>query len=591
MMHTISPDEMSKKLKPILGDKIDKIYLNYLFTDDLDKKKQIAQFIQALYAKFVNHDMLKSQIFLEPPKKEQVAGDYPVGTVCYANTDLHTFNLREHDLQRHICITGMSGSGKTTLAYQLLKNLVDKNKPFLVMDWKKSFRPLMLIADDVLLFTIGNSTISNGFRININRPPKGVPPKEWISILTDVIVESFSASHGTATILSDTLDRAYHDFKVYEGSENYPTWYQIMDRLSDMEGDRTRSKRETEWISSAIRIAHSLTFGDYGKCVNTKGVNETNVEELLNQKVVFELYSLNTFQKKFFCEFILTYIYKLKKNNNKISAGFEHAILVDEAHNIFLKDKATFMKETVTDMIYREMREYGIGLICLDQHISKLSETVVGNSACTIAFQQMLPQDVEIVTRLMQLTDPEQKNYFPMLTVGQAIVRLAERYNSPFMVKIPFIQLKKEFVNDEFVMSRMNEYSKMRAILAALEASKDPTFREEMEGLRKKVYQSGWIATTDELVEIHSKDPEPLREHVEDTLGEEEKKFLALVKRERLSVSEAYRLLGLSGRKGSAIKEFLEKKQLIVVVEEKNDRGWKKIIMPLEGEISVKAMA
>jgi hypothetical protein len=591
MMHTISPDEMSKKLKPILGERIDKIYLNYLFTDDLDKKRQIAQFIQALYSKFVNQDMLKNQIFLEPPKKEQVAGEYPVGIVSYANTDLHTFNLRENDWQRHICITGMSGSGKTTLAYQLLKNLIDKDKPFLVMDWKKSFRPLMTISDDVLLFTIGNDTISNGFRININRPPKGVPPKEWISIITDVVIESFNASHGTATILSDVLDQAYHDFKVYEGSENYPTWYQIMDRLSEMEADKTRSKRETEWIASAIRIAHSLTFGDYGKCVNTKGMNETNVEELLKNKVVFELYSLNTSQKKFFCEFILTYIYKLKKSNNQISKGFEHAIIVDEAHNIFLKDKATFMKETVTDMIYREMREYGISLICLDQHISKLSETVVGNSACTIAFQQMLPQDVEIITKLMQLTDIEQKNYFPMLQVGQAIVRLAERFNSPFLVKIPFIQLKKEFVNDEFVINRMNEYLKLRSIMKALDVSKEPTFREEMEVLRKKVYQAGWVATTDELVELHSKEPEPLRNIVTDLINDDEKRFLTLIKRERLSVSEAYRLLGLSGRKGTAIKESLEKKQLIAVVEEKNDKGWKKIIMPLEGEISVKAMA
>ena len=29
-------------------------------------------------------------------------------------------------------------------------------------------------------------------------------------------------------------------------------------------------------------------------------------------------------------------------------------------------------------MIYRELREYGISLICLDQHISKLSDTVKG---------------------------------------------------------------------------------------------------------------------------------------------------------------------------------------------------------------------
>ncbi|MBN2458729.1 ATP-binding protein [Candidatus Woesearchaeota archaeon] len=580
MQHPITIEEMSRKLRPILGEKMDQLFMNYNMAEELEKKKQIANIIYALYIKYISHAVLKDQILLEPPTKEMVKGEYPIGIISYANNDLYSFNMREHDWQRHMCITGMSGSGKTTLAYQLIRNFIVKNKPFLIMDWKKSFRPLMLIDQDILLFTVGNETISNGFKVNINRPPKGVPPKEWISILTDVILESFTASHGTAKILAETLDQAFKDFKVYQGSENYPTWRQIYDRLLEKENESRMNRRETEWLTTAVRIAHMLTFGDYGKCLCTKGTEEMTVEEIMDKRVVFELYSLNTVQKKFFCEYLLTYIYKMKKNLNMTADEFEHAIIVDEAHNIFLRERPSFMRETVTDMIYREMREYGESLICLDQHISKLSETVVGNSACIVAFQQILPQDVEVISTLTQLRD--KRNYFSMLDVGQAVVRLAERYNDPFMIKVPYIPLKKENVENDYVIQRMKAYIRTCLLKKAINNStEEKKINEEMEGLRKIYFKSGVNTTASELKRIHIDEaPKTFHEVVVDNLTGEENAFLELVKSQELSVSQAYAKLGLSARKGNALKDSLIKKQLIQVKEEKNEKGWKKLLMP-----------
>ncbi|MBU1199181.1 MAG: DUF87 domain-containing protein [Nanoarchaeota archaeon] len=586
----VSVEEMCKKLKPILGVKIDKLYMNYSFADELAKKSEIARFIHALYIKYVSHAVLSNQILLEPPAKENVMGEYPIGVVSYANNDLYNFNLREHDWQRHVCITGMSGSGKTTLAYQLIRNFIVKEKPFMIFDWKKSFRPLMLIDEKLLLFTVGNNQVCNGFKVNINRPPRGVPPKEWISMLSDVIIESFSASHGTAKIIAEVLDKAFKDFKVYEGSENYPTWYQIRDRLLDMEENQRGKRRESEWVTSAVRIAHMLTFGDIGNTICTKGTEEMTVEELLDKKVLFELYSLNSVQKKFFCEYLLTYIYKLKKSTSMTSDHFQHAIIVDEAHNIFLRDRPIFMKETVTDMVYREMREYGTSLICMDQHISKLSETVVGNSACIIAFQQILPQDVDTISNITQLRDKRQ--YFSMLDVGQAIVRLAERYNDPFLIKVPYIQLKKENVSNEFVIQRMKVFMNDYLMKKAITQSKEEVIIDEMEELRKIYYKSGVNATKEEIKEIHlDNEPRPYREVVADNVKGEEKAFFDLVKKQELSVSQAYKKLGLSARKGNMIKDALIEKKLIEVKEEKNAKGWRKLLIPTTNEISLAASA
>lgn len=312
--------------------------------------------------------LLDSNILLEPPKEQEILGQYPLATVIYNDKKLFEFGLDEKDWPRHVCITGMSGSGKTTFALNVLKNFIERGKPFLVFDWKKSFRALA--KQNILTFTIGNEAISNLFKMNINQPPKGVEPKEWINVLCDILTESFGVSFGVHKVLLETLDEIFDKWGVYQGGKHYPNWLHVK-KMLEIRAKEAKG-RETTWYESALRIASVLTFGSFGKVINYEGKKNLPIEELFDKKVIFELNSLGNIEKKFFCEFILTYIYKLKKAKDcRVDNSFDYAILVDEAHNIFLKNKTNFLSESVTDMVYREMREYGISLICLDQHISK----------------------------------------------------------------------------------------------------------------------------------------------------------------------------------------------------------------------------
>jgi len=468
--YKLTVEEICNKLRPVFGKRIDEVYLKYAMAETKEEREEIAHLLNALYHKHLS-ELLDKKVLLEPPK--QLDGDYDLANVVYADKKVGSFNLREKDWVRHVCISGMSGSGKTTLAFHVIRNFLEKNKPFLIFDWKKSFRPLLLVDNEIMNFTVGNDSVSNLFKMNINEPPKGVSPKEWINVLCDLLAESFFASYGVHKIILETLDEAFKEWGIYKGSKNYPTWNHIKWRLEEKLG-KTKG-REAGWLESALRIASVLTFGDFGKCLNYKGENSFRVEDLLDKKVIFELNSLGNIEKKFFCEFILTYIYKLKKaNQTRITNDFEHAIIVDEAHNIFLKDKTHFVNESVTDMIYREMREYGTSLVCLDQHISKLSDTVAGNSACHIAFQQQLPNDIETISRLMQLAD--RKEFFSKLPVGSAIVKLSERYNNPFLIEVDEIRLRDEEVTNGDIISRMNFLFQSRG----LEEGEDEEFRENL---------------------------------------------------------------------------------------------------------------
>ena len=471
LQRSLSIEEISTKLKPILGNKIDELYFRYSMSESPEERSQIVQILSALYQKHLGK-FLDKKVLLEPPEQSAVSGEYELSKVIYANKELFPFALREQDWPRHVCISGMSGGGKTTLALNILQKFIEKDKPFLVFDWKKSFRSLIHTDPSIMCFTVGNNSISNLFKTNINIPPKGVSPKEWINTLCDLLTESFCVSFGVHKILLETLDEVFEGWEVYKGSQHYPNWMHIK-KMLEIKSREARG-REATWYESALRIATVLTFGDFGKVINYDGKKSLSVDELFDKKVIFELNSLGNVEKKFFAEYILTYIFKLKKaNSQKNQETFNHAILVDEAHNIFLKSKTYFVSESVTDMIYREMREYGTCLICLDQHISKLSDTVKGNSACHIAFQQQLPQDVYDVSSIMQL--PEKREIFTQLPVGFAVVKLSERYTSPFLIKVPYTDLRNSTISDE------NIASKMDCVIQGVEVEKsDPEFREAL---------------------------------------------------------------------------------------------------------------
>jgi len=682
---SLSIEQLCNKLRPLLGKKVDDIYLRYAMSSSLDEKSEIANILNALYYKNLG-ELLDQRVLLEPPKFESMQGEYPIAKVSYADKEVYDFSLREHDWPRHVCISGMSGSGKTTLALRILNNFIKKDKPFLVFDWKKSFRPLILAGDDVMCFTVGQEKVSNLFKMNINCPPKGVEPKEWINVLCDLLTESFFVSYGVHKVLLETLDEAYEEWGVYKGSENYPTWNHIKWYLEE-KLNKTKG-REGGWIESALRIASVLTFGNFGTVCNYKESDSLSVEDLLDKKVILELNGLGNIEKKFFCEFVLTYIYKLKKSQEKNAEGrFDHAILVDEAHNIFLKTGTNFSKESVTDMIYREMREYGTSLICLDQHCSKLSDTVKGNSACNIAFQQQLPADIMDISYLMQLKD--QRQYFSMLPIGYAIVKLSERYNSPFLIKTSPLKFREGQVTDNEVRKRaqnmilnmgfkkgidpeFNErliaaepefinYHDRVEVVNANPIKRPSPYEEKKTEAIQPVLQFTTIEKSSELkgedvvdfVSIQNvkedslynltKTQSILFEFVEDKLdkgyelkhienileqGKDEGNYslediacvinTVLVKRlnshgvttlekqnnykvdnfnninldrehkmflrfleenqEDTGTVNIYRTLGFSSRKGNKIKNELLEKNLIFIQEEKNDKGWKKVI-------------
>jgi len=143
----IRVQELCRKLKPVLGKKIDQLWAAYLAESDADGKADIEQVLELLAAKHLGQDYQPDRSPFPPPEKAfAMSGDIKLGSVTYGRRELYPFFLKSHRLKEHILIAGRSGSGKTNLTFVLMDRIMDRGIKVLALDWKRGYRDLLYIA-------------------------------------------------------------------------------------------------------------------------------------------------------------------------------------------------------------------------------------------------------------------------------------------------------------------------------------------------------------------------------------------------------------------------------------------------------------
>jgi len=185
----------------------------------------------------------------------------------------------------------------------------------------------------------------------------------------------------------------------------------------------------------------------FGAVLNTK--DNSHIAELLDHNVVLEMDGLSSSSDKtMFSEALTLYLYRYRLAQGP-QDKLSNIIILEEAHNLLLK-KSSESKESVLETSIRMVRQYGLGYIFVDQSASLLSKVAFANSYATIALSQKLRSDVQTISGAMNLTD-EQKQSLNTLPVGTAVVRLADEYPEPFLVKIRLCPIREGSVTDKAV--------------------------------------------------------------------------------------------------------------------------------------------
>ncbi len=448
-------EKIANKLKPLMPETV-RHWMRVRELSEPDVKSLIEkQIISTAYQTLGDfHD----KILLSLPTAKKAKGSIDLGTIIY-DKEKWPFGLSNNELIQNMAILGRSGSGKTNVAFHILQQLVAKKIPFVFLDWKRTVRHMIpMFKEKINIYTPGRSLLK--FPFNPFVVPPGVESNVYVNQVVDVMSEAFNLGEGSRSILRKAIA------KLYKENNLCPTTTEIISEIDKMsDKDRVRG-----WKITALRALESMEFSEISS--KDRISQEQITQKLLHENTVVELDALGQESKKFLVPMLCLWLYYVRLN----SADREElklVIFIEEAHHILHK-KDLRSNESVLEMLFRQCRELGIGIIVIDQHPHLLSAAALGNTYTTIFLNQKDPSDINKAAAV-SLIDNEEKNFFSMLPVGQAIVKLQDRWTKPFLVNFPLVNIKKGSVTDDF-LARYSAVNKSKKTDSSCNTSVLPKF-------------------------------------------------------------------------------------------------------------------
>ena len=246
------------------------------------------------------------------------------------------------------------------------------------------------------------------------------------------------------------MDAVYEEAGVYDGTvQEWPTFKDVLVGARSMD---TRG-REAGWFSSALRALSSLCFGGMGELLNS--CNNRSIDHILDSNVILELDGLSQADKTFSVQACLLYLHS-KKIAENVREHFDRCVLIEEAHHILSGQRTSLIgAESVMDTVYREIREFGISLVLLDQMPSKLSGFALANSYAVICMNMSNRADINAMAQTLLLDSS--KDVLGTLEVGEAVVKLQGRISRPFQISIPEFKIQKGRMTDTDIREHMQQ--------------------------------------------------------------------------------------------------------------------------------------
>ena len=409
-------EELIRRIRPLIGHKADQIWASYLASDK-QEQTLLNQALNQLHTRLVD-DYRNEKIILPPPSQfHQLHGDYPIGLIHYADKPLYPFSLLQKELTAHIGVFGRTGAGKTYFVKGLLaSHIIHHKKPAIIFDWKDTYTdlpyPTTIIKPGITPFRFNPLALDD---IPQNQH------KTYIRQIVELFIESFLEDlklltvQGVESLLLLGVDTLLNQHPKI-------TFHDLYQYIRTFKG----KMREMDWKTTAENILYKLTTGPLGVVLENPS---TTIESLTTSPIVFELSNIgNAKDKSFFIKSLLLRLYYHYQSKGT-SSDLIQLIVLEEAHNILLRKSGGH--ESILERLFREVREFGVGLCVIDQHPSLISLPALG-TYCTVAFNLSLAQDRVAMASALNLQHP---HYLGKLHSRFAIVKIQDRYVEPFLIK------------------------------------------------------------------------------------------------------------------------------------------------------------
>jgi len=410
--------------------------------EEIQNRESFAQDIEIIAEKYLKEKPLENQqILLEPPSIKDLKGEFLLGDVIYNKKKLNSLHLKSEDFLKQVGIFAITGEGKTNLAYLLAMQLAKSKTPFMVIDWKRSWRNLLSLGDkhpelkNVQVLTIGRETLP--FLWNVFRAPPGTDKNFWVGTISDALERSHLSGPGVAYYFNKIYSKLFKGLS----DEFYPNFF---DGIRELRNIKVFG-REANWKQTAQRIFQSFTLGRASKVFNAR--NPIKLEALLDKQVILELdLEMPKCLRMFFSEMILRWIHLYRLSQGETD-NLKHVLFLEEVHNLFAQ--TSFNKDNSSiENLYREIRGFGQGIVSITQHPSLLPIELLGNCHTQIYLGLQHKDDIEMARKSLFLNYDEDP-YFNILKVGECIVKIKNRVE-PCLVKTPLVPVQKKMVTDEW---------------------------------------------------------------------------------------------------------------------------------------------
>lgn len=420
-------EKIAAKLRPLIPSKIDHwMRIREIAEPDLRSliEKQVVSTAYKMLRDF------NGKILLSLPPETKCKGSIGLGTIIYDKLKWPV-GISKNELLQNMGVYGRSGAGKSNFCYHLIKQLDQLGINYLFFDQKRNLRDLLFsLKNKVNVYTAGRSLLKFGFNPFIT--PPGLEPSVYIGQLVDVMASAFTLGEGAKSIVQKAISACYQQ------GNSCPATQDIIHEIDKIEA----KERIRGWKISALRAMESLRFSNIASDAISQ---EEMTRAIIHENTIIELDGLSNGARSFLIPILYQWIFQVKLNSPG-REKLEMAIVTDEAHIVFGKQQGR-SGETLMERIFRMTRELGISNIILDQTPTLISKAVLANCYTTVFLNLSSVTDQALAASVC-LLDSEEKRYFSMLPVGQAICKLQGKYTDAFLIEIPWVQFTKGSVND-----------------------------------------------------------------------------------------------------------------------------------------------
>jgi hypothetical protein len=371
------------------------------------------------------------------------------------------------DMDSHLAIYGLPRQGKTTSAFSIVAQLLRSGLVPLIIVPAKSFdwRKFKHLFPTTRIFTAGDSQTSP-LRINIWRPPSGVPLAKWLHRLVDVFSAWLPNDDVISMHFDDVLHTMYRNcgWSIRDNIQGrpillvdfYDAVVEVLNRLDY--GPEIRQN-----FIGALQARLGAIFRNHALVDIFNTPSGITFEELLHRPTIIEMEKLYRDNKRLLagvltagvCEYILA--------NPRSSV--DNLLVLEEAHT-FLKNpsrpgrespsSSEMAIESLVEML-RVVGGAGLGVVVIDQEPGELVREVVKLPGNTI-IHRLTNKEERTLVGDQAGCDPSQIDHITILEKGEAIVTTV-RDGTPKNVRVQTIDrfLEEGFPRWQWTDQRVRE--------------------------------------------------------------------------------------------------------------------------------------